>query len=115
MATVYITSNRMRKDPFTKELKPIVDLRPAEQFGDLRAVFDHEMEPQCLADMQEACHRLSDFDQSSDYILPNGSPLATLATGLVLKDFINIYEPLRVLMWDRMQLRYTVEEISLEP
>lgn len=114
MAIVYVTSNRMRKDSVTKELKPTVDLRPAEQFGDLRAVFDHEMDPESLDDVQEARVRVGDFDQDRDYVLPNGSPLATFTTGLLLKDQINVYEPVRVLMWDKMRLRYTVQEVRLE-
>jgi hypothetical protein len=113
MAIVYVTSNRMRKDSVTKELKPIVDLRPAEQFGELRAVFDHEMDPESGHDLKEAGQRLWEFDQQYDYILPNGSPLATLTTGLLLKDKLNIYEPLRVLMWDKMKMRYTVQEVRL--
>lgn len=113
MAIVYVTSNRMRKDSLTKELKPIVDLRPAEQFGDLRAVFDHEMEPDNSDDVAEASQRLQDFDQTTDYILPNGSPLATFTTGLMLKDFVNLYEPIRVLMWDKIYMKYSVQEVRL--
>lgn len=113
MATVYVTSNRMRKDSFTKELKPIVDLRPAEQFGDLRAVFDHDMEPDRSDDVEEANRRLADFDQQYDYILPNGSPLATFTSGLLLKDHINLYEPIRVLMWDKIYMKYCVQEVRL--
>ncbi len=113
MAIVYVTSNRMRKDSNTKELKPIVDLRPAEQFGDLRAVFDHEMQPDNLHDIEEASARLQEFDQNTDYILPNGSPLATFTTGLLLKDFVNLYEPIRVLMWDKIYMKYSVEEVRL--
>lgn len=113
MATVYVTSNRMRKDSHTRELKPIVDLRPAEQFGDLRAVFDHEMQPDNLEDVEEASARLRDFDQNTDYILPNGSPLATFTAGLLLKEYIDLYEPIRVLMWDKIYMKYSVEEVRL--
>lgn len=113
MAIVYVTSNRMRKDSNTKELKPIVDLRPAEQFGDLRAVFDHEMQPDNHDDIEEASARLQEFDQTTDYVLPNGSPLATFVTGLLLKDYVSLYEPIRVLMWDKIYMKYSVEEVRL--
>lgn len=114
MAIVYVTSNRMRKDSVTKELKPIVDLRPAEQFGELRAVFNHEMDPENIHDMKEAALRIGEFDQRCDFILPNGSPLATFATGLLLRDHIDPNEPVTVLMWDKMKMRYVVEEVRLE-
>lgn len=111
MPRVFITSNRMRKDSFTKELKPTVDLRPAEQFGTLTSVFDHEMEPENQIDMNQAYNRLADFDCKSDYILPNGSPIATLATGMILAD--KGVGEIKTLIWDRMALKYNLKVISL--
>lgn len=111
MARVFITSNRMRKDPVTRELKPTVDLRPAEQFGSLTAVFDHEMEPENSNDFFKAKERLDDFDPFEDFILPSGSPLATLATGLILGDK-NITE-VQTLIWDRIHLKYILNVIEL--
>jgi hypothetical protein len=112
MSRVFITSNRMRKDSYTGALKPIVDLRPAEQFGSLNAVFDHEMEPTNKGDLIRARERLAGFDPDYDYILPNGSPLATLATGIMLGE-LRSGETVQTLMWDKMHMRYQVGVIEL--
>ena len=110
MARVFVTSNRMRKDPHTRELKPIVDLRPAEQWGSLVAVFDHHMDPENADDMRIASERLKDFDPEQDFILPNGSPSATLATGLILGEKAR---EVQVLVWDRIHLKYNLSEVIL--
>ena len=111
MPRVFVTSNRMRKDSYTKELKPIVDLRPAEQFGSLVPVFDHNMDPSKREDVQEANNRLADFDQEQDYILPNGSPLATLTTGLLLRE--KNVDCVQTLVWDKIYLKYMLNVIEL--
>jgi len=112
MSRVFITSNRMRKDTYTGIMKPIVDLRPAEQFGQLSAVFDHEMEPTTRDDLKRARERLQDFDPDEDFILPNGSPLATLATGIILGE-MRKGETVQTLIWDKMHMRYQMGVIEL--
>lgn len=112
MSRVFITSNRMRKDTHTGTMKPIVDLRPAEQFGQLSAVFDHEMEPNNKSDLVRARDRLAEFDPDEDYILPNGSPLATLATGIILGE-MRKGETVQTLIWDKMHMRYQLGVIEL--
>jgi hypothetical protein len=111
MSRVFVTSNRMRKDFATGNLKPIVDLRPAEQYGTLNAVFDHEMEPTNHEDVQRAAQRLADFQSDQDYILPNGSPLATLATGMILRD--RGVDSVQTLVWDKIYMKYVLGEIVL--
>lgn len=111
MPRVFVTSNRMRKDTYTRELKPIVDLRPAEQFGSLVSVFDHEMDPTKIEDVRAAAERLASFDPDRDYILPSGSPLATLTTGLLLRNK-NI-ECVQALVWDKIHIKYILNVIEL--
>lgn len=111
MSRVFVTSNRMRKDFNTGTLKPIVDLRPAEQYGTLNAVFDHEMEPTSHEDVRRAADRLKDFDHHEDYILPNGSPLATLATGMILRD--RGVDSVQTLVWDKIYMKYQLGVIDL--
>jgi len=111
MPRVFITSNRMRKDTYTRELKPIVDLRPAEQYGSLVSVFDHDMDPSKREDVMLASERLHDFDSEQDFILPNGSPLATLTTGLLLRGK-NI-DTVQTLVWDKIYLKYLLNVIEL--
>lgn len=111
MPRVFITSNRMRKDTYTRELKPIVDLRPAEQFGSLVPVFDHDMDPSKREDVKTAADRLEDFDPDQDYILPNGSPLATLTTGLLLGE--KKVDSVQTLVWDKIYLKYMLNVIEL--
>lgn len=111
MARVFVTSNRMRKDASTGTLKPIVDLRPAEEYGSLNAVFDHNMEPTEHDDVRRAADRLKDFDSDEDYVLPNGSPLATLATGMILRD--KGVETVQTLIWDKIYMRYILGVIEL--
>ena len=111
MPKVFITSNRMRKDAYTRELKPIVDLRPAEQYGSLVSVFDHEMDPSRHEDVLVASERLQDFDPEQDFILPNGSPLATLATGMLLRG--KKLESVQTLVWDKIYLKYMLNVIEL--
>lgn len=111
MPKVFITSNRMRKDAYTRELKPIVDLRPAEQYGSLVSVFDHEMDPSRREDVLVASERLQDFDPEQDFILPNGSPLATLATGMLLRG--KKLESVQTLVWDKIYLKYMLNVIEL--
>jgi hypothetical protein len=101
----------MRKDSVTKELKPIVDLRPAEKFGQLAAVFDHDMDPSHPTDIRNAELRLEDFDPEQDYILPNGSPIATLATGIILGKK-NVKE-VQTLIWDKIFMKYQVGVVEL--
>jgi hypothetical protein len=111
MPKVFITSNRMRKDTYTRELKPIVDLRPAEQYGSLVSVFDHDMDPSKREDVMLASERLEDFDADQDFILPNGSPLATLTTGLLLRG--KKLESVQTLVWDKIYLKYMLNVIEL--
>jgi hypothetical protein len=111
MATVFVTNNRMRKDFATGGLKPIVDLRPAEQYGSLAAVFDHEMQPTSKDDVNRAAQRLESFDEEQDYILPNGSPLATFATGMLLRD--KGVRMVQTLLWDKIQMRYILGIVEL--
>lgn len=111
MPKVFITSNRMRKDTYTRELKPIVDLRPAEQYGTLTPVFDHDMDPSKREDVMLANERLEEFDQEQDFILPNGSPLATLTTGLLLRG--KNLESVQTLVWDKIYLKYMLNVIEL--
>ena len=111
MPKVFITSNRMRKDAYTRELKPIVDLRPAEQYGSLVSVFDHDMDPSKREDVMVASERLQDFDSEQDYILPNGSPIATLTTGLLLRE--KNVESVQTLVWDKIYLKYLLNVIEL--
>jgi hypothetical protein len=111
MPKVFITSNRMRKDTYTRELKPIVDLRPAEQYGSLVSVFDHDMDPSKREDVMLAAERLEEFDEEQDFILPNGSPLATLTTGLLLRG--KKLESVQTLVWDKIYLKYMLNVIEL--
>jgi hypothetical protein len=111
MSRVFVTSNRMRKDHATGTLKPIVDLRPAEQYGSLNAVFDHDMEPTNVGDVHRASDRMDDFDPDSDYVLPNGSPLATLATGMILRD--KGIDTVQTLVWDKIYMKYVLGVIEL--
>jgi hypothetical protein len=111
MSRVFVTSNRMRKDHATGTLKPIFDLRPAEQYGSLNAVFDHDMEPTNTADVHRASDRVDDFDPDSDYVLPNGSPLATLATGMILRD--KGIDTVQTLVWDKIYMKYVLGVIEL--
>ena len=111
MPRVFVTSNRMRKDSVTKELRPIVDLRPAEQYGQLVSIFDHDMEPSNQTDMAAARSRLTDFDPFDDFILPNGSPVATLAAGLILGE--KQMPEVQVLVWDRIYLKYILTVVEL--
>jgi hypothetical protein len=101
----------MRKDHATGTLKPIVDLRPAEQYGSLNAVFDHDMEPTNVGDVHRASDRMDDFDPDSDYVLPNGSPLATLATGMILRD--KGIDTVQTLVWDKIYMKYVLGVIEL--
>jgi hypothetical protein len=109
MSRVYITSNRFRKRE--GEMVPAVDTRPAEKFGVLVSIFDHAMDPCSDDDMSTAKTRLMDFDDEQDFILPSGSPLATLATGLLLRD--NGIKMIQVLEWDRFSLKYHLKVVSL--
>lgn len=111
MSKVFVTSNRMRKDPVTRELKPIVDLRPAEQFGSLVAVFDHTMDPDSPEDVRIAADRLKEFNEETDFVLPNGSPLATFATGLLLGG--KQHRAIQALVWDKIYLRYNLHLVEL--
>jgi len=111
MSRVFVTSNRMRKDFATGTLKPIVDLRPAEQYGTLNAVFDHEMEPTRIDDVRRAAERIDDFDPEQDFVLPNGSPLATLATGMLLRD--KGVDSVQTLVWDKIYMKYILGVIEL--
>jgi hypothetical protein len=101
----------MRKDFATGTLKPIVDLRPAEQYGTLNAVFDHEMEPTRIDDVRRAAERIDDFDPEQDFVLPNGSPLATLATGMLLRD--KGVDSVQTLVWDKIYMKYILGVIEL--
>lgn len=108
---VFITSNRMRRDPNSGELRPIVDLRPAAAYGTLTPVFDHEMDPENRDDLLRAQERLQDFDEEVDFILPSGAPIASLVTGVLLglKDI----EVINVLEWDRFRLQYVLKQVEL--
>jgi hypothetical protein len=101
----------MRKDHITNTLKPIVDLRPAEKWGSLNSVFDHEMEPTDVDDLRQAASRLKDFDPEEDYVLPNGSPIATLATGMMLGD--KGFDSIQTLVWDKIHMKYVLGVIEL--
>ncbi len=109
MTRVYVTSNRFRKRD--GEMVPAVDLRPAEQYGVLVAVFDHDMNPSSTHDLSSAKLRLQPFDEECDFVLPSGSPLATLATGFLLRDLG--VKTLQVLEWDRFALRYHTRTVAL--
>ena len=111
MSRVFVTSNRMRKDRDTGQLKPIVDLRPAEKWGSLNSVFDHEMEPTDVDDVRLAADRLETFDPDQDYVLPNGSPIATLATGMILGD--KGMDSVQTLVWDKIHMKYVLGVIEL--
>jgi hypothetical protein len=111
MSRVFVTSNRMRKDHATGTLKPIVDLRPAEKYGTLNPVFDHDMEPSTVGDMRKASDRMDDFNPDVDYVLPNGSPLATLATGMILGD--KGIDVVQTLVWDKIHMKYVLGVIEL--
>ena len=111
MSRVFVTSNRMRKDHATGTLKPIVDLRPAEKWGSLSPVFDHEMEPTDVDDVRQAAHRLETFDPDEDYVLPNGSPIATLAPGMILGD--KGMDSIQTLVWDKIHMKYVLGVIEL--
>ncbi len=111
MSRVFVTSNRMRKDRDTGQLKPIVDLRPAEKWGSLNAVFDHDMEPTDVSDVRRAADRLENFDPETDYVLPNGSPIATLATGMMLGD--KGFDSIQTLVWDKIHMKYVLGVIEL--
>lgn len=108
---VYVTSNRMRKDSRTGELRPVVDLRPATTYGTLTPVFDHEMDPESLADLRTARERLEPFDQERDYVLPSGAPIASLVTGALLGR--RGCEVVNVLEWDKFRLQYTLKVVEL--
>jgi hypothetical protein len=101
----------MRKDHATGTLKPIVDLRPAERYGSLSPVFDHDMEPTTLRDLRQAADRLEEFNPDDDYVLPNGSPLATLATGMILRD--KGIDAVQTLIWDKIHMKYVLGLIEL--
>jgi len=92
-------------------LIPALDLRPAEQFGSLSAVFDHEMDPSLDADLSLARARLRDYDDEQDYILPTGSPLATFTVGMLLHE--RGATLIQVLEWDRFALKYHVRTVQL--
>lgn len=111
MSRVYVTSNRMRKDARTGEIKPAVDLRPAEEYGALAPVFDHTMDPADSADLHRARERLSGFDEDRDFVLPSGSPICTLATGMLLADLGCKF--FQVLEWDKFTLKYNMRTIEL--
>lgn len=110
-AKVYVTSNRMRKDSRTGELRPAVDLRPASTYGTLTPIFDHEMDPENHEDLCAAKERLEDFDQERDYVLPSGAPIASLVTGALLRK--KGCEVMNVLEWDKFRLQYTLKVIEL--
>jgi len=54
---------------------------------------------------------LEEFDQEQDFILPNGSPLATLTTGLLLRG--KKLESVQTLVWDKIYLKYMLNVIEL--
>ena len=69
------------------------------------------MNPNKREDVKAAEQRLADFDQEKDYILPNGSPLATLATGLLLRN--KNVDCVQTLVWDKIYLKYILNVIEL--
>lgn len=109
MSRVYITNHRMRKRD--GEMVPAIDLRPAERFGTLTPIFDHAMDPSDDADVRNARARVKEFNDEQDYILPTGSPLATLAAGMLLRD--QGVKIVQVLEWDRFDLKYHLRTVSL--
>lgn len=109
MSRVYVTSNRMRKRD--GEWVPAIDLRPAERYGTLAAIFDHSMDPSSEADVREARRRFEGFDDEQDYVLPSGSPFATFTAGLLLRE--RQVKVIQVLEWDRFDLRYHVRTVAL--
>ncbi len=109
MSRVYITNHRMRKRD--GGMVPAIDLRPAERFGTLTPIFDHAMDPSDDADMRDARERVREFNDEQDYILPTGSPLATLAVGMLLRD--QGVKIVQVLEWDRFDLKYHLRTVSL--
>jgi hypothetical protein len=90
---------------------PAIDLRPAERFGTLTPIFDHAMDPSDDADVRDARARVREFNDEQDYILPTGSPLATLAAGMLLRD--QGIKIVQVLEWDRFDLKYHLRTVSL--
>ncbi len=109
MSRVYITNHRMRKRG--GDMVPAIDLRPAERFGTLTPIFDHAMNPSDDADVRDARARVKEFNDEQDYILPTGSPLATLAVGMLLRD--QGVKIVQVLEWDRFDLKYHLRTVSL--
>lgn len=112
MRKVFITQVPSRRDRAANMWVPIVDVSPAEEFGEVHVLlpagaqfFAHN---EVVRLMRE---RLAELDyQSDDYILPLGNPIIMAVACAIAARRSN--GSLNILVWDKQTSRYIASEIN---
>ena len=99
----------MNRRVFVVQDSPGKNLLPARSFGDIRIMLTHRDLTQGYVHVQQRLMQsLEDFDETKDYLLLIGDPIAMgLAIHMVLSDCGSV----KLLKWIREKYDYAVEEV----
>ena len=113
MSSVYVVQRPRFKNPLTGEWQDKYDLKPAEQFGEIKEILrpGNFTGAERKNVMLRIIENLKDFN-SDDYLLALGDPVMIAAAACVAMDYAQDF--IRVLKWDRQIEQYMPFVISLD-
>lgn len=112
-AKVYITQIPNRRDDGTGQMKPMFDVLPAAEFGDIQpAMMPASFSLFQTADMvRQLKNGLFDYDFArGDAVVITGDPAIIFACGAILAQQ---HTKMRLLKWERSVRRYVPVEVAL--
>lgn len=110
MPKVYALQEPSRWDATARVRVPIVDLRPAAQYGDVEVLLPNNVSGLMMSPIVNALkEKLNDFTED-DYLIAIGDPsIIAAASGIILRRL----RSMKMLKWDKRLKTYTTVEIVI--
>ncbi len=101
--TVYVLQDQLHYDEISREMKPKFNLRPAEDYGQIKFLLSPSASPfRCEGIVEELHVKLKDFTED-DYLLLIGNPILI---GVVTAIAAKYCEVITFLQWSGKDNRY---------
>lgn len=109
---VFVTQIPNRRDPSTGAMKPVFDILPAAEYGEIKVLMPASFSLFQTSEMiKQLRNELLDYDfVRGDCVVPTGDPAIIFSVGAVLAEQ---HRKIRILKWEKSVNRYVPVEVVL--
>lgn len=109
---VFVTQIPNRRDPATGAMKPVFDILPAAEYGEIKVLMPASFSLFQTSELiRQLRNELVDYDFArGDCIVPTGDPAIIFTVGAVLSEQ---HRKMRLLKWEKSVNRYVPVEVAL--